>query len=51
MRITPYIMDVKRVAVSGVIVQCWRELEVKIVPEIKSRAYLPCEQERICVRD
>src|SRR5215831_356402 len=44
---TTLIVDVKGVAVSCVIVECRRELEVKIVREIKSCAHLPREQERV----
>src|SRR5262249_13212621 len=44
---TALIVDVKCVAVACVIVECRRELEVKIVREIKSCPHLPREQERV----
>src|SRR5205823_9721418 len=40
-------MDVKRVAVAGVVVEGWRELKVYYVRKIKLRSYLPAEQECI----
>src|SRR5262249_7559259 len=43
-------MDVKRVAVAGVVVESWRELEVYDVREIKLRSNLPAEQECVGVR-
>src|SRR6478735_7576467 len=42
-------MDVKGVAVAGVIVERRRKLEVKNVRELKSRAHLPSQQESIVV--
>ena len=44
-------MDIKYIAVAGVVVERRSELEVKDVRKIKPRAYLPREQERIVVRD
>src|SRR5437016_6826007 len=41
------IMDIKRVAVAGVVVQGWRKLEVRDVREIKLRSDLPAEHECI----
>src|SRR5207237_9541416 len=41
------IMDIKRVAVAGVVVQGWRKLEVRDVREVKFRANLPAEHECI----
>ena len=38
MRITTLVVDVKRVAVAGVVVERRRKLEVKILPEIKPSA-------------
>src|SRR5882672_12045232 len=43
-------MDVKRVAVAGVVVEGWRKLEVRDVREIKLRPDLPAEHECIGVR-
>ena len=43
-------MDVKRVAVAGVVVKGWRELEVRDVWEIELRSHLPAEHECIGVR-
>ena len=40
-------MDVKRVAVAGVVVKGWRKLEVRDVREIKLRSNLPAEHECI----
>jgi hypothetical protein len=40
-------MDVKRVAVAGVVVQGWRKLEIRDVREIEPRSNLPAEQECI----
>ena len=40
-------MNVKRVAVAGVVVKRWRELEVRNVREIKLRTDLPAEHECI----
>ena len=40
-------MDVKRVAVAGVVVEGWCELEVRDVREIKLRSNLPAEHECI----
>src|SRR3954449_9270539 len=42
-------MDVKRVAVAGVIVERRRKLEVNNVREFKSRAHLPSQQESVVV--
>src|SRR3989442_8132418 len=44
-------MDVKRIAVAGVVVEGWRKLEVQDVRKIKLRSDLPAEHERIGVRD
>src|SRR2546421_12728906 len=43
-------MHVKRVAVAGVVVEGWRELEVRNVREIKLCPDLPAEHECIGVR-
>src|SRR4029077_5153811 len=40
-------MDVERVAVAGVVVEGWRELEVRDVRKIELRPDLPAEQECI----
>ena len=44
-------MDVKRVAVAGVVVERRRKLEIQDVREIKLRTYLPSQQERIVIWD
>jgi hypothetical protein len=44
-------MDVKRVAVAGVVVERRRKLEVKLLREIKPRAYLPRQQKRVRIWD
>ncbi len=44
-------MDIKRVAVAGVIVERRRKLEVNDVRELKSCPHLPFQKERIVVRD
>src|SRR4029077_3258931 len=38
-------MNVKRVAVAGVIIDCRRQLEVNVVGKSKSRSYLPRQHE------
>src|SRR6476619_6288383 len=40
-------MNVKRVAVAGVIIDCRRQLEVNVVGKSKSRTYLPRQHERV----
>src|SRR6266496_3567109 len=44
-------MDAKIFAVTRVIVERWRQLEVKDVRKIKLRSDLPAEQECVGVRD
>src|SRR5262249_777493 len=45
------IMDIKRVTIACVVVEGWRELEVRDVREIKLRTHLPAEHECIGKRD
>src|SRR5215475_472766 len=44
-------MDIKRVAIAGVVVESWCELEVRDVRKIKLRSNLPAEHECIGKRD